>query len=64
MNLYLDGRTGKERREGDLAFPQAGECRTSPERRNPGMSVEKMADYHRVLADGYWGASEDDSTSE
>lgn len=64
MNLYLDGRTCSERRDGDRELPLAGERRMIPERRSPGMSAEEMADYNRVLADGYWGASEDDVTSE
>jgi len=64
MNLYLDGRTGKERRDYDLKFPQAVECRMTAERRNPRMLADKMADYNRVLSEGYWGASEDDSTTE
>ncbi|MBS1228205.1 MAG: hypothetical protein H6R17_1482 [Proteobacteria bacterium] len=64
MNLYLDGRTGKERRDYGLEFPPAGECRMTAERRNPRMAADKMADYNRVLSEGYWGASEDDTTTE
>ena len=64
MNLYLDRRTGKERRDRDLAFPLAGEYRMSPERRSPRMAADRMSDYNWVLSEGYWGASEDDSTTE
>ena len=64
MNLYLDGRTGKERRAGDREFSTAGEGRMITERRSTGVSAAEKADYDRVLAEGYWGASEDDTTSE
>ena len=62
MNLYLDRRTGKERRDCDL--PLAGEYRMTPERRSPRMAADKMSDYNWVLSEGYWGASENDSTTE
>lgn len=65
MTLYLDGRTGKERRDRELAFPQTGDCRRHVERRitrTPGDRT--LEEYNRVLSEGYWGASEDDSTTE
>ena len=64
MNLCLDGRSGKERRESDRASAAGAECRQLPERRNSAMSAEKMADYNRLLSDGYWGAAEDESSTE
>ena len=64
MNLYLDSRTGNERRNRDLALPPGGEFRINPERRNPRMTADRLADYNRVLSDGYWGAAEDESSTE
>lgn len=64
MNLYLDSRTGKERRNRDLALPPGGECRISPERRNQRTTADSLADYNRVLSEGYWGAAEDESSAE
>lgn len=64
MTLYLDSRTGNERREFDLAFPQAGECRLNAERRSPRMAEDKTADENWAISEGYWGACEDDPNGE
>lgn len=64
MNFSLDRRTGNERRNCDLALPPGGELRIGPERRNPRMAADGLADYQRVLSDGYWGAAEDELSAE
>ena len=64
MNLCLDGRSGRGRRESDRASAAGAECRQFLERRNSAMSAEKMADHNRLLSDGYWGAAEDESSTE
>ena len=64
MNLCLDGRRGRERRESDRPSAAGAECRPPLERRSAAMSAEKMADHNRLLSDGYWGAAEDESSTE
>ncbi len=64
MNLSLERRTGNQRRTRESALPPDGECRSGVERRDPRTAADGLADYERVLSDGYWGAAEDESSAE
>lgn len=64
MNVQGELRSGKDRRDDNLTSFRAIECRTGVDRRDPEMLGGNRLDYSRVVADGFWGESEDDPARE
>ena len=64
MPIQLERRSGQDRRQHHVTFPRAFEHRLNADPREPKMGKSEATEANRVITEGYWGASEDDSSAE